>query len=207
MDLLALIQPLQAVDVIGIGEGLELKALLSELAKLRLSRMPILICLTDEMTKYARSLGFYVQSWRESTFIQLFVDVVDAISTQKHVFIGSDGLIEERKILYSISEEFYFIPKSQRLDKGLTEQKLYCEVIPKASSIVARHCLALKAQLSYIDAQTPKGFWLMELTLSSNCDRILICQQVEKIPGMLSVGSVVLTKKVSVWIDDKCICI
>jgi ribose 5-phosphate isomerase len=189
-----LIAFLAVQDYIAFGHGALLPSVLDQLSKIRAEQLPVLVCASSELAQYARSLGFYLQSWRGALECDWMVDQVDWVTEQGFFSFGSDGVIKERKLVRTLAKNLIALVDHQHFIHGLTNQEFYAEVLPQASSIVARSSLKIGAQLRYLDKETQDGHWLMSFNLTAPWKIEEKIKQLNEIPCLFAHG---LSEKVA----------
>ena len=189
-------------DYIGFGSGESLKKIIEELAIHSKNSLPVLLIASKDLSMFAKSLGFYVQSWRSAQDIPLMIDQIDWATHQRTISFGKDNCILEKNILRLIALKVFNIVEKENFIKGYTKEKCYIEVIPEASSIVARELLKKGYRASFIDSYSIRGNWVMEF----QSDEIDIFWEnlieISKIPGVLGHG-VLTDSKQSLLIKDE----
>ena len=188
--MIKIIDLLMEHEYIGFGHGEELKNIITELAHHRKNSLPVLVIASKDLSEFAKNLGFYVQSWRSAQDLPIMIDQIDWATEQKTISFGSDGCILERNILRLIALKVLNIVEKDKVITGYSNEPCYIEILPEASSIIARELLKKQYHAFFIDKYSLKGNWIMQFGSSSIDFFWKNLKEILTIPGVLGHGLV-----------------
>ena len=180
-------------EIIGVGGGTTVECFVKALAVEQKQYKSPLVVASTHISSLAKSLGFQVISWRSAQPFKIYIDGADFISPEGYMIKGKGGAALGEKIISSLSQSFICLFDASKEVGNFNAQPIYVEILPKASSIVAKELLKHSIKIKFIDRYSENNNWIMEAMVEKwesieQIDKILNC-----IPGIISHG--LFTKK------------
>lgn len=190
-------------EILGIGGGTTVECFIRALALEQKNYKSPLVIASTKISKLAKELGFQVVSWRSCQNFDIYIDGTDFISTHGHMSKGKGGAALGEKLISLQAKTFVCLFDDSKLCQNISDKPIYIEVMPRASSLVARELLKHSMRAKFIDKYSENDNWVMELTVDKWESFEKTQQTLDKIPGLISHGLFTKTADLGYCIDQQ----
>lgn len=175
-------------EMLGVGGGTTVEYFIEALAQEQQSYKSPLVIASTKASKLAKSLGFQVISWRSALPFDIYIDGTDFISLEGYMIKGKGGAALGEKIVSSLTRKFICLYDHSKEVQNLSQRPIYIEVLPKASSIVAKELLKRNISVSFIDKYSENDYWIMEARVQKWDSLDATSSILNSTPGIISHG-------------------
>lgn len=175
--------------IVGIGTGSTVAYFIDALARIK-HRIEGAVSSSEQSSEQLRKHGIDVLDLNATGPLPLYVDGADECDPRKHLIKGGGAALTREKIIAEASARFVcIIDPSKRVDI-LGRFPLPVEVVPMARSLVAREILANTGgqPVWRQGVTTDNGNWVLDIHGLMITDPVALEQQINQIPGVVSVG-------------------
>ena len=131
--------------IVGVGTGSTANFFIDELAKIK-KKICGAVASSEASAQRLKEHGIQVVSLNDAGSLSVYVDGADEITRHLHMIKGGGGALTREKIIAAASKKFICLCDSSKLVDVLGSFPLPLEVIPMASSYVARQMVLLGGQ-------------------------------------------------------------
>ncbi len=131
--------------IVGVGTGSTANFFIDELAKIK-KKICGAVASSEASAQRLKEHGIQVVSLNDAGTLSVYVDGADEITRHLHMIKGGGGALTREKIIAAASKKFICLCDSSKLVDVLGSFPLPLEVIPMASSYVARQMVLLGGQ-------------------------------------------------------------
>lgn len=128
--------------IVGVGTGSTANFFIDELAKIK-KRICGAVASSEASAQRLKEHGIQVVSLNDAGSLSVYVDGADEITRHLHMIKGGGGALTREKIIAAASKKFICLCDASKLVDVLGSFPLPLEVIPMASSYVARQMVLL----------------------------------------------------------------
>jgi len=128
--------------IVGVGTGSTANFFIDELAKIK-KKICGAVASSEASAERLKAHGIQVVSLNDAGSLPVYVDGADEITRHLHMIKGGGGALTREKIIAAASKKFVCLCDSSKLVDVLGNFPLPLEVIPMASSYVARQMVLL----------------------------------------------------------------
>ncbi len=132
-------------SIVGVGTGSTANFFIDELGKIK-NKICGAVASSEASTQRLKEHGIQVGSLNDIGSLSIYVDGADEITRHLHMIKGGGGALTREKIVAAASKKFICLCDSSKLVDVLGSFPLPLEVIPMASSYVARQMVLLGGQ-------------------------------------------------------------
>ena len=175
--------------IVGGGTGSTVAYFIDALARIK-HRIEGAVPSAEQSSAQLREHGIDVLDLNATGPLPLYVDGADECDPRKHLIKGGGAALTREKIIAEASARFVcIIDPSKRVDI-LGRFPLPVEVVPMARSLVAREILANTGgqPVWRQGVTTDNGNWVLDIHGLMITDPVALEQQINQIPGVVSVG-------------------
>lgn len=175
--------------IVGVGTGSTVAYFIDALARIK-HRIEGAVSSSEQSSAQLREHGIDVLDLNATGPLPLYVDGADECDPRKHLIKGGGAALTREKIIAQASARFVcIIDPSKRVDI-LGRFPLPVEVVPMARSLVAREILANTGgqPVWRQGVTTDNGNWVLDIHGLMITDPVALEQQINQIPGVVSVG-------------------
>lgn len=175
--------------IVGVGTGSTVAYFIDALARIK-HRIEGAVSSSEQSSEQLRKHGIDVLDLNATGPLPLYVDGADECDPRKHLIKGGGAALTREKIIAEASARFVcIIDPSKRVDI-LGRFPLPVEVVPMARSLVAREILANTGgqPVWRQGVTTDNGNWVLDIHGLMITDPVALEQQINQIPGVVSVG-------------------
>lgn len=175
--------------IVGVGTGSTVAYFIDALARIK-HRIEGAVSSSEQSSAQLRKHGIDVLDLNATGPLPLYVDGADECDPRKHLIKGGGAALTREKIIAEASARFVcIIDPSKRVDI-LGRFPLPVEVVPMARSLVAREILANTGgqPVWRQGVTTDNGNWVLDIHGLMITDPVALEQQINQIPGVVSVG-------------------
>ena len=175
--------------IVGVGTGSTVAYFIDALARIK-HRIEGAVSSSEQSSAQLREHGIDVLDLNATGPLPLYVDGADECDPRKHLIKGGGAALTREKIIAEASARFVcIIDPSKRVDI-LGRFPLPVEVVPMARSLVAREILANTGgqPVWRQGVTTDNGNWVLDIHGLMITDPVALEQQINQIPGVVSVG-------------------
>lgn len=176
------------IDILGIGTGSTVNALVAEL---KIIRHKINGCVASSIAsaKLLQQEGFTVFDLNVIDNLPLYIDGADEVNVDKQMIKGGGGALTREKILASAAKKFICIVDESKLVAKLGRFPLAIEVLPIARSFVARQIVKLGGDPTYRQGfLTDNGNIILDVYNLNLQELQVIEDKLNCIPGVVENG-------------------
>ena len=175
--------------IVGVGTGSTVAFFIDALGRIR-DRIAGAVSSSEQSSARLKALGIEVLDANAAGPLQLYVDGADECDPHKRLIKGGGAALTREKIIAEASKQFVCIVDPSKQVPVLGKFPLPVEVIPMARSLVARRILSLTGgQPVWRDGVvTDNGNLILDVHNLSITDPVKLEQQLNQIPGVVSVG-------------------
>lgn len=123
--------------VVGVGTGSTVNHFIDALASIK-NEIKGAVSSSEQSTTKLKALGIPVLDLNDIDSFSVYVDGADEINAAKHMIKGGGAALTREKIVAAVAEKFICIVDASKQVEVLGKFPLPVEVIPMASSYVAR---------------------------------------------------------------------
>ena len=123
--------------VVGVGTGSTVNHFIDALASIK-NEIKGAVSSSEQSTSKLKALGIPVLDLNDVDSFSVYVDGADEINAAKHMIKGGGAALTREKIVAAVAEKFICIVDATKQVEVLGKFPLPVEVIPMASSYVAR---------------------------------------------------------------------
>ncbi|CAH1213539.1 ribose-5-phosphate isomerase A [Candidatus Nitrotoga sp. BS] len=131
--------------IVGVGTGSTTNFFIDELAKIK-KKICGAVASSEASAQRLKEHGIHVVPLNDAGSLPVYVDGADEITRHLHMIKGGGGALTREKIIAAASKKFICLCDSSKLVDVLGNFPLPLEVIPMASSYVARQMVLLGGQ-------------------------------------------------------------
>lgn len=175
--------------IVGVGTGSTVAYFIDALARIK-HRIEGAVSSSEQSSAQLREHGIDVLDLNATGPLPLYVDGADECDPRKHLIKGGGAALTREKIIAQASARFVcIIDPTKRVDI-LGHFPLPVEVVPMARSLVAREILANTGgqPVWRQGVTTDNGNWVLDIHGLMITDPVALEQQINQIPGVVSVG-------------------
>ena len=175
--------------IVGVGTGSTVAYFIDARARIK-HRIEGAVSSSEQSSAQLREHGIDVLDLNATGPLPLYVDGADECDPRKHLIKGGGAALTREKIIAEASARFVcIIDPSKRVDI-LGRFPLPVEVVPMARSLVAREILANTGgqPVWRQGVTTDNGNWVLDIHGLMITDPVALEQQINQIPGGVSVG-------------------
>lgn len=174
--------------VLGVGTGSTVNKLI-ELFNFSSYDLEGVVSSSEATTALLLKKNIKVSQPTDFMSIDLYIDGADEATIHRHLIKGGGGALTREKILAEISKQFICIIDDSKLVDVLGKFPLPIEVIPMATSLVAKKIISLGGQPvlreNYI---TDNGNLILDAYNLRIDNPIFIENKINQVPGVVTVG-------------------
>ena len=179
-------------EIIGVGTGSTANFFIDELAKIK-HRIKGTVASSEATAARLRGHGIEVFDLNDVTSMPVYIDGADEINPQGAMIKGGGAALTREKIVASVAQKFVCIADGSKLVDVLGKFPLPVEVIPMATSVVARKLaeLGCEARLRLKDGQplvTDNGCNIIDAIGLHIVDPVALEATINNIVGVVTVG-------------------
>src|SRR5690606_12556892 len=181
-------------SIVGVGSGSTVAYFIEALGRMR-DRIAGAVSSSEQSSERLRAVGIDVLDLNATGPLALYVDGADECDPQRRLIKGGGAALTREKIIAEASKAFVCIVDPSKQVDVLGRFPLPVEVVPMARSLVARELIAMTAgQPVWRQASegqgvvTDNGNWILDVHGLSITDPVRMEQQINQIPGVVSVG-------------------
>jgi ribose 5-phosphate isomerase A len=182
---LAYVQP---GSIVGVGTGSTVNCFIDALATMK-DRIAGAVSSSETSTQRLQAHGIVVLDSNSVERIPVYIDGADEIDHGGHMIKGGGAALTREKIVADLAERFVCIADESKLVKTLGRFPLPVEVIPMASSQVARRFAALGGEaVLRAGVVTDNGGCILDVHGLAISDPLTLEQEINQWPGVVTVG-------------------
>jgi ribose 5-phosphate isomerase A len=175
-------------DVIGVGTGSTANYFIDALVQIK-GKIDATVASSIASEERLKANGFNVVALSTVSDLRLYIDGADEATKHLHLIKGGGGALTREKIVAAASETFICIADDSKLVDVLGKFPLPVEVIPMATSYVARQLVKLGgAPKLREDFITDNGNQILDVEHFEILDPIALENKINGIPGVVTVG-------------------
>lgn len=179
--------------VLGVGTGSTVNFFIDEIAAHK-DRFRGAVSSSVASTERLRNHGFDVLELNDIETLPVYVDGADEINASGHMIKGGGGALTREKIVAMVAQTFVCIVDQSKRVERLGAFPLPVEVIPMASSAIARQFVAMdgepkrRAKPDGSPFVTDNGNWILDVHGLKIDDPIALESQINDWPGVVTSG-------------------
>lgn len=182
---LAYVQP---GHIVGVGTGSTVNCFIDALATMK-DRIAGAVSSSEKSTQRLQAHGITVLDSNSVERIPVYIDGADEIDHGGHMIKGGGAALTREKIVADLADRFVCIADESKLVKTLGRFPLPVEVIPMATSQVARRFEALGGQAVLREGVvTDNGGCILDVKGLAIADPLSMEQEINQWPGVVTVG-------------------
>lgn len=175
-------------SVVGVGTGSTVNCFIDELAKIK-DRIAGAVSSSVKSTERLQALGIPVLDSNSVARLPVYIDGADEIDHAGCMIKGGGAALTREKIVADIAERFVCIADASKLVSTLGRFPLPVEVIPMASSQIARKFEALGANPSLRNGVvTDNGNLILDVHGLAITDPAALELEINQWPGVVTCG-------------------
>jgi ribose 5-phosphate isomerase A len=175
-------------SIVGVGTGSTVDCFIDALATMK-DRIQGAVSSSERSTDRLRAHGIAVLDSNTVERIPVYVDGADEIDHAGNMIKGGGAALTREKIVADIADRFVCIADESKLVGTLGKYPLPVEVIPMASSQVARRLKALGGEpVLRAGVVTDNGGHIIDVRGLSITDPAAMERDINQWPGVVSVG-------------------
>jgi len=179
---------IEAGDVIGVGTGSTANYFIDALIQIK-GKIDATVASSIASEERLKMNGFNVVALSTASDLRLYIDGADEATKHLHLIKGGGGALTREKIVAAASETFICIVDDSKLVDVLGKFPLPIEVIPMATSYVARQLVKLGgAPKLREDFITDNGNQILDVEHFEILDPIALENKINGIPGVVTAG-------------------
>ena len=174
--------------VVGVGTGSTVNCFIDELAKIK-DRIAGAVSSSVKSTERMQALGIPVLDSNSVERLPVYIDGADEIDHAGYMIKGGGAALTREKIVADIADRFVCIADESKLVQTLGRFPLPVEVIPMASSQIARQLEALGGTATLRSGViTDNGNLILDVHGLAIADPAAMEAQINQWPGVVTVG-------------------
>ncbi|MDX1392111.1 MAG: ribose-5-phosphate isomerase RpiA [Rheinheimera sp.] len=174
--------------VVGVGTGSTVNHFIDALASIK-HEIKGAVSSSEQSTSKLKALGIPVLDLNAIDSFSVYVDGADEINGKKQMIKGGGAALTREKIVAAVAQKFICIVDSSKQVEVLGTFPLPVEVIPMASSYVARELKKLGGRVVLRDGvTTDNGNVILDVHDLQISDPIRLEQQINAIVGVVTNG-------------------
>ena len=182
---LAYVQP---GSIVGVGTGSTVNCFIDALATMK-DRIAGAVSSSEKSTQRLQAHGIVVLDSNSVERIPVYIDGADEIDHGGHMIKGGGAALTREKIVADLATRFVCIADESKRVKTLGRFPLPVEVIPMASSQVARRFAALGGEaVLRAGVVTDNGGCILDVHGLAISDPLTLEQEINQWPGVVTVG-------------------
>jgi ribose 5-phosphate isomerase A len=182
---LAYVQP---GSIVGVGTGSTVNCFIDALATMK-DRIAGAVSSSEKSTQRLQAHGITVLDSNSVARIPVYIDGADEIDHGGHMIKGGGAALTREKIVADLAERFVCIADESKLVTTLGRFPLPVEVIPMATSQVARRFAALGGEAVLREGVvTDNGGCILDVRGLAISDPLAMEQEINQWPGVVTVG-------------------
>lgn len=182
---LAYVQP---GHIVGVGTGSTVNCFIDALATMK-DRIAGAVSSSEKSTQRLQAHGITVLDSNSVERIPVYIDGADEIDHGGHMIKGGGAALTREKIVADLADRFVCIADESKLVNTLGRFPLPVEVIPMATSQVARRFEALGGQAVLREGVvTDNGGCILDVKGLAIADPLSMEQEINQWPGVVTVG-------------------
>jgi len=185
---LAAIKYIKNMEIIGIGTGSTVNHFIDQLSTVR-HEFDGAVSSSIESTKRLKALGIPVYELNDIGSLDIYIDGADEINQLHELIKGGGGALTREKIIAANSKTFICIADQSKYVRRLGKFPLPIEVIPMASSYVARELVKLGGHPEWREGFiTDNGNIILDVHRLEINEPIKLENTVNNLAGVVTVG-------------------
>ena len=178
----------QPGSIVGVGTGSTVNFFIDALATMK-NRIAGAVSSSEKSTQRLVAHGITVLDSNSVERVPVYIDGADEIDHRGHMIKGGGAALTREKIVADLAERFVCIADESKLVKTLGRFPLLVEVIPMASSQVARRFAALGGEAVLREGVvTDNGGCILDVRGLRIEDPLTLEQEINQWPGVVTVG-------------------
>ena len=180
--------------ILGVGTGSTANLFIDAIAPYK-DHFAGVVSSSEASTDRLKKHGFLVLDSNTVQSLPMYVDGADEIDGQGHMLKGGGGALTREKIVAHLAQSFICICDASKLVKVMGAFPLPVEVIPMASSQVARELENLGGQVALRKVKgteqiftTDNHAWILDVSGLQIKDPVALESQINQIPGVICNG-------------------
>ncbi|KUM54945.1 ribose-5-phosphate isomerase RpiA [Rheinheimera sp. EpRS3] len=174
--------------VVGVGTGSTVNHFIDALASIKYDIKGALSS-SVQSTEKLKALGIEVLDLNSIDSFSVYVDGADEINAQKHMIKGGGAALTREKIVAAVADTFICIVDQSKQVEVLGKFPLPVEVIPMASSYVARELTKLGGRpVLRAGVTTDNGNVILDVHDLAITEPLVLEQQINNIVGVVTNG-------------------
>ena len=185
---LAAIKYIKNMEIIGIGTGSTVNHFIDQLSNVR-HEFDGAVSSSIESTKRLRALGIPVYELNDIGSLDIYIDGADEINRLHELIKGGGGALTREKIIAANSKTFICIADQSKYVRRLGKFPLPIEVIPMASSYIARELVKLGGHPEWREGFiTDNGNIILDVHRLEINEPIKLENTINNLAGVVTVG-------------------
>lgn len=177
----------QPGKIVGVGTGSTANHFIDALAEMK-ERIPGAVASSEATRKRLEGHGIPVLELNSVESLYLYVDGADEITPELWMTKGGGGALTREKIVAEVALQFVCICDASKQVDRLGKFPLPVEMIPMASTLVARRLKALGGNPVQRDFVTDNGNLILDVHGLSIADAPALESAINQIPGVVTNG-------------------
>ena len=174
--------------VVGVGTGSTVNHFIDALASIK-HEIKGAVSSSVQSTEKLKALGIEVLDLNSIDSFSVYVDGADEINAQKHMIKGGGAALTREKIVAAVADTFICIVDQSKQVEVLGKFPLPVEVIPMASSYVARELTKLGGRpVLRAGVTTDNGNVILDVHDLTISNPLKLEQQINNIVGVVTNG-------------------
>jgi ribose 5-phosphate isomerase A len=174
--------------VVGVGTGSTVNHFIDALASIKYD-IKGAVSSSVQSTEKLKALGIEVLDLNSIDSFSVYVDGADEINAQKHMIKGGGAALTREKIVAAVADTFICIVDQSKQVEVLGKFPLPVEVIPMASSYVARELTKLGGRpVLRAGVTTDNGNVILDVHDLAITEPLVLEQQINNIVGVVTNG-------------------
>lgn len=174
--------------VVGVGTGSTVNHFIDALASIKYD-IKGAVSSSVQSTEKLKALGIEVLDLNSIDSFSVYVDGADEINAQKHMIKGGGAALTREKIVAAVADTFICIVDQSKQVEVLGKFPLPVEVIPMASSYVARELTKLGGRpVLRAGVTTDNGNMILDVHDLAITEPLVLEQQINNIVGVVTNG-------------------
>jgi ribose 5-phosphate isomerase A len=179
--------------VLGVGTGSTANFFIDEIA-VHKDRFRGAVSSSVASTERLRNHGFEILELNDVETLPVYVDGADEIDAHGHMIKGGGGALTREKIVAAVAQTFVCIVDQSKRVEQLGKFPLPVEVIPMASSAIARRLVAMDGEPKLRKAKdgstfiTDNGNWILDVQSLRIDDPVALEAEINNWPGVVTSG-------------------
>ncbi len=175
-------------SIVGVGTGSTVNHFIDALGSIK-DQIQGTVSSSEASTKKLQHLGITVFDCNEIESLDVYIDGADEINAQREMIKGGGGALTREKIVAAVAEKFICIVDDTKTVEVMGAFPLPVEVIPMASSYVARELTKLGGTpVQRADFITDNGNIILDVQGLHITDAKALETKINSIAGVVTVG-------------------